>query len=145
MRLWLDTEFNGFNGQLLSVGIIDEDWQEFYVELPVHEVLDPWVEQHVMPMMYNRQMAHALAQIALQRFLNKYATVDIFVDYPDDIRYLCQMLIVGPGEQLVTPPLSFHLIRGLANTADTSVRPHNALADAMALRHSHIQKERAHR
>ena len=48
LRYFLDTEFNGFGGELLSLALVpDEGDREFYVVLPLPDTLDPWVERHV--------------------------------------------------------------------------------------------------
>jgi hypothetical protein len=50
MRYFLDTEFNGFGGELISLALVPEHGdQEFYVVLPLPETLHPWVERHVVP------------------------------------------------------------------------------------------------
>ena len=51
MRYFLDTEFNGFGGVLISVALVPEhaDDEEFYVSLPLPDDVEPWVAQHVVP------------------------------------------------------------------------------------------------
>ena len=49
MRYYLDTEFNGFNGALLSIALVPEDGDEFYITLACAEPVLPWVEHNVMP------------------------------------------------------------------------------------------------
>ena len=49
MRYFLDTEFNGFGGALLSLALVPDDGPEFYVTLGCGETCLPWVEEHVVP------------------------------------------------------------------------------------------------
>ena len=50
MRYFLDTEYNGFGGALLSLALVPEDGsEEFYVTLACDTPIDPWVERHVIP------------------------------------------------------------------------------------------------
>nr|MBA4771246.1 hypothetical protein [Sphingobium sp.] len=50
MRYFLDTEFNGFGGTLISVALVPEHGdQEFYVSLPLPDEIEPWVAKHVIP------------------------------------------------------------------------------------------------
>ena len=50
MRYFLDTEYNGFGGALLSLALVPEDGsEEFYVTLECDDQIDPWVERHVVP------------------------------------------------------------------------------------------------
>ena len=41
MKLWLDTEFNGWEGGLISMGITSEDGKEFYEVLEFNNPV-PW-------------------------------------------------------------------------------------------------------
>ena len=44
MRYFLDTEYNGFGGALLSLALVPEDGgEEFYVTMQCDAPLDPWV------------------------------------------------------------------------------------------------------
>ena len=50
MRYFLDTEFNGFGGALISVALVPEHGDDdFYASLPLPDVIEPWVERHVIP------------------------------------------------------------------------------------------------
>ena len=54
MRYFLDTEFNGFGGELISIALVPEYGdQEFYAVLPLPAYLHPWVERHVIPYLGN--------------------------------------------------------------------------------------------
>ena len=49
MRYFLDTEYDGFGGTLLSLALVPEDGgEEFYVVI-AGEAEVPWVQRHVMP------------------------------------------------------------------------------------------------
>jgi len=63
VRYFLDTEYNGFGGALLSLALVPEDGsEEFYVTLQCDVPIDPWVERHVMPYAFSadRQLADNL-------------------------------------------------------------------------------------
>src|SRR3546814_14895388 len=50
LRYFLDTEFNGFGGDLISLALVPEYGdQDFYVSLPLPAQIHPWVEQNVIP------------------------------------------------------------------------------------------------
>ena len=51
MKLFIDTEFNGFGGELISMAIVAEDGREWYGILPVADKLVEWVEEHVRPVL----------------------------------------------------------------------------------------------
>ena len=60
----------------------------------------------------------------------------IVVDWPDDIRYFCETIIVGPGKMIDIPGLTFEVFRVDAYPTDLpGAVQHNALWDARALRH----------
>ena len=138
MRLWLDTEFNGFRGELISMALVADDGCSWYQVLPCDRPV-PWVARHVMPKL-GRQPIHKvrghaeqLLSISLRRWLRQFDRVHIVADWPEDIGHFCRSLIIGHGDRIETPPLSFEIRTDLPSTADTSHIPHNALEDARAL------------
>ena len=49
MRYFLDTEYNGTGGELISLALVPDDGEELYLTLAVTEPLHQWVERHVVP------------------------------------------------------------------------------------------------
>ena len=49
MRYFLDTEYNGWGGALLSLALVPEDGEELYLTLDWSGSLEQWVERHVVP------------------------------------------------------------------------------------------------
>lgn len=137
MRIWIDTEFNEFRGDLISLALVDEDGLEFYEVLPCKNP-GAWVAENVMPILgkppiHPRQMA-----LGLQNWLSYYDTVHIVADWPEDIEHFCRALITGPGLRIDTPPLTMEVRRDLDAVSEL---PHNALADARAIRLAHLAIE----
>lgn len=134
MRLFIDGEWNGYQGDLISLALVAEDGSEWY------EVLgckwpENWVAEHVMPKLGKQAISYKEMQESLTLFLNKFDCVHIVADWPEDIEWFCHVLITGPGERLDIPPLTMEVVR-----VDTvSKNPHNALADAQALRDFYTQ------
>ena len=143
MRYFLDTEYNGFGGALLSLALVPEDGgEEFYVTLSCDTPLDPWVERHVIPFLdmvpeglASPRLSRAAAASALAAWLAHDEAPDIVADWPEDLAQLSMLLVTGPGLMVPMPPLSLHFVplHGFS-TAANSVAPHNALHDARALR-----------
>ena len=142
MRYFLDTEFNGFGGALLSLALVPEDGDEFYVTLECSEPLDPWVERNVAPYLDTvpvglvcERLPRARAAESLAAYLASDPAPELVADWPDDFAYFCQLLVTGPGFMVPVPPLRFRLIplQGFSTAANSAV-PHNALHDARALR-----------
>ena len=132
MNVYIDTEFNGYQGALISMALVDADGREFYAALgPLPAPLDPWVVENVIPVLDAQPMPRAEFQQLLAWWLAPYPAVHIIADWPDDIRHFCDALITGPGTRIDTPPLTLEIRRDLDAISD---RPHNALADAHAIR-----------
>lgn len=140
MKFYLDCEFNGFGGELISLALVSEDLEKrFYSVLPFeHMKLDPWVAVNVIPVLHKKPKSHKvkfsndLSCFLLENAVNNQIT--IVADWPEDIRFLCESLIIGPGRMVNSPNIIFILDRvTLVNTADCSLVPHNALEDAIAL------------
>lgn len=134
MRLFLDTEFNGFNGKLLSMALVPEDImkREFYKELEITYPLDSWVKNNVIPNMFLVPCSRNKFQQQLKEYLWEIGECTIVADWPDDIRYFCESLITGPGMCLnIKHTIKFEL---LFNIDYKSKVQHNALHDARAIR-----------
>jgi len=142
MRYYLDTEFNGFGGTLISLALVPEDGdQEFYASLPLPDLVHPWVERNVIP--YLRHVPpgldHQLDRLQAADHIATYLAGDsypvIVADWPEDIAHFCALLVTGPGDKVPLGAMRFELIAtpGFSSAANSRV-PHNALHDARALR-----------
>lgn len=144
MRYYLDTEFNGHRGQLLSLALVREDLLSYYGIVRITEKLDPWVKEHVIPFLRdvparNVAIVNCASTAVLARDLEIFLCNDadpiIITDWPDDIKYFCQILITKPGEMVSIPRLKFEMVR--VNAYPTMIADavqHNAWWDAVALR-----------
>jgi hypothetical protein len=142
VRYFLDTEFNGWGGALLSLALVPEDGEELYVTLAFDGALEPWVERHVMPyldMVPDPLRGPRMSRIDAAHTLAHYFAGDpeplIVADWPEDIAQLSMLLLVGSGDIVDVPSLEFRFQRlpGFSTAANSKV-PHNALHDARALR-----------
>jgi hypothetical protein len=146
VRYFLDTEFNGFGGALLSLALVPDDGEEFYVTMESGDAPHPWVERHVVPFLdmvpvslkAPRQSPHSAATL-LGAYLAMDPEPEIVADWPEDIAQFCMLLMTGPGNMVPVPPIRFRLVplQGFSTAANSAV-PHNALHDARALR-DHLQ------
>jgi len=131
MRMWIDTEFNEFKGELISMALVAEDGREWYEVIRCMNP-KPWVAEHVMPHLGKTPLNNQLElSWSLCAFLSQFDSVTIVSDWPEDIGYFCSALIIGPGQRIETPPTTFVIDRGL--NSEKSAIPHNALEDARAL------------
>jgi hypothetical protein len=137
MRIFIDTEFNEFGGDLISMALVAEDGQEFYevLNLENDEKYGSWVYFNVVPYLNKDPIDKQVFQAKLWAFINQWDDVHIIADWPDDIKYFCMSLITVPGMCIGTPlNLTMQIDRTL-NTESSAI-PHNALADARAIKHS---------
>ena len=142
MRYFLDTEFNGFGGALLSLALVPEDGQEFYVTLECGDALFPWVERNVVPYLdhvpvglVSPRMSRREAAEAVSAYLAADPEPELVADWPEDVTQFCSLLMIGPGLMVPVPPLTFRLVplQNFSPAANSAV-PHNALHDARSLR-----------
>jgi hypothetical protein len=142
MRYFLDTEYNGFGGALISLALVPEYGdQDDYVVLPLTEAPHPWVARHVLPYLRSvpDMLYTELDRIAAAHDIAGYLQTDpdpeIVADWPEDIALLCRLLQTSDGEIAAIRSLRFHFLRTPGfSTARNSAVPHNALHDARALR-----------
>lgn len=130
MNIYIDTEFNDFGGELISMAMVDENGREFYAVLNCQNPT-PWVAENVIPVLGQRFASLRMLQTRVEAWLAEYPSVHIVADWPEDIAHFCRSLITGPGMRLDTPPLTLEVRRDLSSEA--SAIPHNALEDARAI------------
>ncbi|NCP19665.1 MAG: hypothetical protein GW855_10975 [Erythrobacter sp.] len=135
MRYYIDTEFNGTGGQLLSIALVRQDGASFYEVLHAHELIVPWVREHVVPHYGQEPVERLQAVKKMQKFLRKDSGPHVFIaDWPEDLVHFNTMLLRDHGKR--NDPFRFAcLLLNLPefDTARASELPHNALADARAL------------
>jgi hypothetical protein len=138
VRLFLDCEFTELSQQakLISLALVAEDGEEFYVEL-----LDSWrledcsdfVKEIVLPQLWGGEYAMPIieARAALLRFLTTYdEELEIFTDAPAyDWELFCELAYEDGKwpKNVRTFPID---ATTLTATNDGEELPHHALLDA---------------
>src|SRR5687767_3551876 len=117
VRYFLDTEFNGFGGALLSLALVPVDGEEFYVTLECADPILPWVERNVVPFLdhvpvglVSPRMKRAEAAMALSAYLAADPEPELVADWPEDLTQFCALLMTGPGLMVPIPALTFRLV-----------------------------------
>ena len=133
MKLFLDCEFNGFGGELISMALVDENERYFYEVLPC---INPtaWVLDNVIPILNKQTIDLKEFKENLFNFLNHYETIHIVADWPEDFSLFLTTLMLQQGVCMTTPKLTMELWESDANLTICSEIPHNALQDAFALK-----------
>lgn len=132
-KLYIDTEFNGFQGELISMALVPWEGPEFYEVLECKNPV-PWVAENVMPHLGKQAITKKEFQNKLQDFLMQQIEISIVADWPEDIQHFCQALITGPGFMMNTPDYRLEFIINRRLNSSNSKIPHNALEDARAIR-----------
>ena len=142
MRYFLDTEYNGMAGALLSLALVPDDGEELYVTLATDEPIVEWVERNVIPYLDTVPGALSCPRLkrrdaaeALERYLRHDSQAVIIADWPEDVAQFCNLMVTEPGDMIDVRDLTFRVLP-ISNfsTAANSKVPHNALHDARALR-----------
>jgi len=145
-RFYIDCEFDGHGGQLLSMAAVREDGPSIYLCIPDQpEALEPWVAEHVWPLVhlrlpigrtvvYREDFGHFL-----KSFIWPCQHPVIIADSPVDIGRFCSVISTrDDGGWLPSgyPRLTFevHNVDCYPTDLPGAVQ-HNAWWDAMALRH----------
>ena len=142
LRYFLDTEYNGTGGALLSLALVPDDGDDFYLTFQTDEPIVEWVQQHVTPyldmvpaQLECPRLTRKDAAHALERYLAHDEQPVIFADWPEDVAQFCNLLMTKPGDMVELRNLTFRLVpMSNFSTAAHSKVPHNALHDARALR-----------
>lgn len=93
----VDAEFNSYKGELISIALVGVDGREFYAELPLPPTINGWVKDNVVPLLeFEKPLSLSQLQEDLESFLRPYTTIHIVADWPDDIKYFCDVLITAP-------------------------------------------------
>jgi len=152
MRYYLDTEFNGYRGDLISLALVREDGRSLYIVLPYIHLeregrMDPWVADNVITVLQKspeppivvtsrESGAHGVAQ-----FLGSDLDPVIISDWITDIEHLCGLLNEGSkwwsydgGPMLHIESLKFEVAKvdAYPNNIAAAVQ-HNAWWDAVCL------------
>lgn len=142
---YIDCEFDGHNGPLLSIAMVREDGWSLHVKTGDHNAVnDPWVRANVLPIMDSHRADNAwhVAQhevgSVLRDFIADFSIPVIIADSPVDIGRFCRAISTGEDGEWSSsfhPGMTF-VVRNVdcyPTTLPGAVQ-HNAWWDAMALR-----------
>lgn len=140
MRLFIDCEYNGWRGTLISMALVPEQGEPFYQVLRLDGVQPtPWVRENVLSVLsYTGEEIHPVTlstfSSLLQKYLSQWKEVTVVANWPDDIKYFCEVITPSPNTLINVPLLNFEI----RTVKIKSEIPHNALADALALRNAGV-------
>lgn len=134
MRLYLDTEFNGHGGELISMALIGRDVYaaKWYEARQISGAVDPWVAQNVMPKLDRVPLSNVYFRRCFHDWIRQFDNPDIICDWHADAAHFCRML-EGPDYGSSLDFACRIVILKTPPGEPVSANPHNALADAEAL------------
>lgn len=134
--LYLDTEFNGYRGELISMALASDNDTSFYAILDYsHLELNLWVKENVIPKLGSGpRLRRTEFQFALISYLSQFSSKHtIIADWPADFEHLMSMLYEDKGVCILQHGLKMELIHS-GDLSALNICPHNALSDAIALK-----------
>jgi hypothetical protein len=140
MRVYIDCEFDGFGGDLISMALVTEDGREWYECCAVNgRKLEPWVWDNVIPVLGKAPTPFSAFLTSLAGFMATLEGCEFIADHPADFTHLCTAMDRMSADQDFRIPIActMTLLRGSPDIA--SDVPHNALHDARALKMWHQQ------
>ncbi len=145
-RVYIDCEFDGHNGPLLSFAAVKDNGDSIHITvIDAPAPRDPWVAENVLPIMSQ----HIAPKAALVRAVEVGETLKAFIGYcecpvivadsPVDIARFCAAISTGSDGRWASteyPAMRFevHNVDCWPNDLAGAVQ-HNAWWDAMALRY----------
>lgn len=151
-RFYIDCEFDGHGGPLLSIALVEEGGRGVHIEADV-QAHDPWVLENVVPLM-DRHDATDCTRVAphevggmIRWFIGDCRRPVIICDSPQDVRYFCVAITTASDGGYASFPLEgmtfeVHGIDPYPTALEGAVQ-HNAWWDAMALREIFIAQPEA--
>jgi hypothetical protein len=133
MRLFLDTEFNEFGGELISMALVSEWDAEWYQVRKMTSLPGEWVSENVIPKLGKLPLEGHEFRASFASFISAFDGCEVVADWPADFEHFCALLSGVGAEAGFSIPLecTMRLVRGGEFTPEN---PHNALSDARALR-----------
>jgi outer membrane protein OmpA-like peptidoglycan-associated protein len=103
VRYFLDAEFNGFGGDLVSLALVPEDagLPPFYEAVDC-AVPTPWVAEHVLPVLRTTPLSRAEVADRFAEYLIDDEYPLLVADWPEDIAHAARLLITGPGSMFAS-------------------------------------------
>ena len=140
--LYLDSEYNGFNGQLISLALCPDDGTEPWYEVTeLPKLIDPWVRAHVLPELGQEPLRPMLFKMSFHSYIQKFENPLIICDWHVDAVHFCQLLSGFDYGSSLDFEFRMHVLKTPRIGGPMSV--HNALDDARILMTWHKERENA--
>jgi hypothetical protein len=143
MNLYLDTEFDGHTGELISLALAGDDGTLWYgVFKPI--AFDQWVIERVVPVIYAMtptvQGDYDVLRFSLKEYLKAREGCTIWADWPADFTHLMRLMCGRHYAESFMMPCTMQLIVTPEGEPKPEIQ-HNALSDAIALMRWHQETQ----
>ena len=138
MKLWMDAEFNGWSGELISLALVPEFGNPFYEVLPCPNPVE-WVKHNVIPFLNKQPIDIPTFKQRLGEYLRQWNEVHIVATWPSDFVHLMNSLIVSDGVVTKKPKIVMEMPIPTREGVEMMMKyaTHNALDDATVLKVIH--------
>lgn len=136
MRYFVDAEFNGFGGELISLAAVPEvnGPPPFYQAIGCQRP-GLWVRTHIIASLHVRPRSWGEVAHLFATYLEADAAPLLVSDCPESLAHAALLLADKRGGRLIASRVGFELLPQSDFSAEAhSDLPHNAYHDAMALR-----------
>ncbi len=133
-KLYLDTEFNGHGGSLISMALVSPARLSFYEVTPIGRLTDfaPWVQANVIPVLNRDPVSVVDFRNLFHVFITQFDNPEIICDWHADAEHFCRMLAGPDYGSSLDFPCRITILKTPPGQPVSRI-PHNALADAQAL------------
>lgn len=135
-RLYLDTEFNGFRGELISMALVSECGRGWCECMDPRVIWNGWVYENVLPVLGKDPIPKDKFQSGFVKFISYFDRPVIIADWHTDVLHFCKLLEGDNFEKSVLFEGAFEVIQTPLGEPKPEI-PHNALSDAKALMEWH--------
>jgi DNA polymerase III epsilon subunit-like protein len=157
--IFVDTEFSSldpYKGEILSIGMVDVEGKELYLELEYDDKIDPWVKKNIIPTLKAKKVSRQKAANEIRKFVGKGKPYMMAYVNQYDTLYLYKLL--GKNKPFNWLPIDFAAILfGMGINPEvfdvkekdnffseigvdpTKYHQHNALDDAKLLREVYLK------
>lgn len=137
VKLFIDTEFNGFGGELISMALVSETGKDWYEVLPPPPVYNDWVFENVVPVLNKAPIRREAFRSSLHTFLKQYDEPVIVADWYTDLMHFFACMAGKDHSKSFNFGCLAALLEGVPDLKP--VTRHNALSDAYALKHWYME------
>ena len=136
MRIFVDCEFNGFGGELISMALVTEGGSLWYGVLPAPRVWDKWVYENVYPVLYADPISKEDFRASAIAWLQQFDNPTIIADWYTDLVHFFSLFAGKHHTESVGYACTAELV--LIDSYESAI-PHNALHDAVAIRDAYLR------